>query len=74
LVKVLLTVIMDGELLEETIYGAGFSIDWIKSKLSQKEATVEEVFLGQVDVDGNLYVDLYHDDLNKNSEGENGSN
>ncbi|MCM3651266.1 DUF421 domain-containing protein [Metabacillus litoralis] len=64
-VKVPLTVIMDGELLEETIYGAGFSIDWIKSKLSHKEATVEEVFLGQVDVDGNLYVDLYHDNLEK---------
>lgn len=73
-VKVPLTVIMDGELLEETIYDAGFSIDWIKSKLSQKEATVEEVFLGQVDGEGNLYVDLYHDDLKKNSEGENGSN
>ena len=73
-VKVPLTVIMDGELLEETIYGAGFSIDWIKNKLSQKEATVDDVFLGQVDFDGNLYVDLYHDDLKKNLEGENGSN
>ncbi|WP_338787376.1 DUF421 domain-containing protein [Metabacillus sp. FJAT-53654] len=60
--KVPLTVIMDGTYLNETIYSAGYSIDWIRNKLKLKSANVEDVFLGQVDSSGNLYLDYYDDD------------
>lgn len=60
--KVPITVIMDGVYLNETIYSAGYSIDWIRNKLKLKSANVEDVFLGQVDSSGNLYLDYYDDD------------
>jgi uncharacterized membrane protein YcaP (DUF421 family) len=67
-----LTVIMDGQFLDETIHRAGYSIDWIKSKLRFKEADVKEVFLGQIDSEGELYLDFYQDELEKKTGEKNG--
>lgn len=67
-----LTVIMDGQFLDETIHGAGYSIDWLKSKLRIKEADVKDVFLGQIDSEGELYLDYYQDELEKKTGEKNG--
>lgn len=71
--KVPLTVIMDGKFLEETIYDAGYSIDWMKNKLNLKQANVDNVFLGQIDSNGELFIDYYRDQLEKKTEGDHGS-
>jgi uncharacterized membrane protein YcaP (DUF421 family) len=63
--KVPITVIMDGQFLDKTIYDAGYSIDWIKSQLRIKEADVKDIFLGQIDMAGELYLDFYQDKLEK---------
>jgi len=69
--KTPLTVIMDGHFLEKTIYEGGYTIDWIKSKLQEKKRSVKDVFLGQIDSNGNLYADYYDDELKKSETGEN---
>ncbi|MFD2215438.1 DUF421 domain-containing protein [Metabacillus endolithicus] len=67
-VKKPLTVIMDGKILKETIYSAGYSIDWLKSKVESKNRQVDEIFLGQIDSDGRLYADYYDDHFGKEGE------
>ncbi|MGM7719645.1 DUF421 domain-containing protein [Metabacillus sp. Hm71] len=59
------TIIMDGNLIEEAIYESGFSLDWVKTQLQKRKAKVEEIFLGQVDHLGNIYLDHYKDGLSK---------
>lgn len=66
-----LTVIMDGSFLENSIYEGGYTIDWVKSKLHEKKRSVKDVFLGQIDSNGNLYTDYYDDEMKKTETGEN---
>jgi uncharacterized membrane protein YcaP (DUF421 family) len=68
-----LTVIMDGVYLKKSIYDAGFSIDWVKTKLEATNSRVEEVFLGQVDREGILYLDYYDDHIKNRGEKEHGN-
>ncbi|WP_121664753.1 DUF421 domain-containing protein [Metabacillus litoralis] len=63
-----LTVIMDGKFLPETIYSAGYSIAWLKSKLQSQNSQVANIFLGQIGSDGQLYVDYFDDHLEKEGE------
>ncbi|XQY92844.1 DUF421 domain-containing protein [Metabacillus sp. HB246100] len=65
-VKTPLTIIMDGEFLEETIYGAGYSLAWVKEQLIMRKKRVQDIFLGQVDATGTIYFDYYDDELDKN--------
>ncbi|MEH7093097.1 DUF421 domain-containing protein [Priestia megaterium] len=60
-VKLPQTIIIDGNFIEEAIYEMGYSVEWLKTQLQQRESTVKEVFFGQVDHLGNLYLDYYKD-------------
>ncbi|MFC0271903.1 DUF421 domain-containing protein [Metabacillus herbersteinensis] len=62
-VKLPQTIISDGNFIEQDIYEAGFSLEWVKTQLQNRQSTVEEIFLGQVDHLGNIYLDYYKDRL-----------
>lgn len=55
------TVILDGNILNEGLTNAGLNHNWLKTQLEIKGVTLENVFLGQVDSSGDLYVDLFDD-------------
>ncbi|MFB5761490.1 DUF421 domain-containing protein [Paenibacillus medicaginis] len=57
------TVIMDGEMLDEPLATIGFNRGWLAAELEKQGVAVENVFLGQVDSYGQLYVDLFDDQL-----------
>ncbi len=57
------TVIMDGKMLDEPLATIGLSREWLYTELEKIGATLENVFVGQVDSYGQLYVDLYDDQL-----------
>ncbi|GAA0593605.1 DUF421 domain-containing protein [Virgibacillus siamensis] len=57
-------VIMDGKLMNKSLQSLGYSSEWLKGEIQKQGATdYEDVFLGQIDSSGNVYVDLYNDDL-----------
>ena len=55
------TVILDGNILNEGLTNAGLNQDWLTTQLENKGVALENVFLGQVDSSGDLYVDLFDD-------------
>ncbi|WP_130860854.1 DUF421 domain-containing protein [Gracilibacillus phocaeensis] len=57
------TVIMDGEILKESLTATGKNLEWLKTELDKKNITIENVFLGQVDTYGALTVDLFDDKI-----------
>jgi uncharacterized membrane protein YcaP (DUF421 family) len=57
------TVIMDGRPLLESLANLSLNPTWLKTELEKMNVSVENVFLGQVDSDGQLTVDLYDDKL-----------
>lgn len=55
-------IIIDGTLLEKRLRSLGYTKDWLLSEIKKKGAnTFEDVFLAQVNSNGNVYVDLYDD-------------
>lgn len=57
------TVIMDGKMLEEPLATQGFNRQWLDTELEKLGVTMENVFIGQVDSYGQLFVDLYDDKI-----------
>lgn len=57
------TVIMDGKALLEPLANASLNTNWLETELDKMNVSIENVFLGQVDSDGQLTVDLYDDKL-----------
>ena len=55
------TVILDGNILNEGLTNAGLNRTWLTTQLEIKGVSLENVFLGQVDSSGDLYVDLFDD-------------
>ena len=55
------TVIMDGNILHEPLFSLGFNQQWLKVELDKMGVALENVFLGQVDSSGDLYLDLFND-------------
>lgn len=55
------TVIMDGVIMDEPLATIGLSREWLKTELEKLGVAQENVFLGQVDTYGQLYVDLFDD-------------
>lgn len=56
-------VIMDGKLLDEPLAILGFNREWLDVELEKIGVALENVFLGQVDSYGQLFVDLYDDKI-----------
>ncbi|MDV4151795.1 DUF421 domain-containing protein [Clostridium sp. AL.422] len=54
-------VILDGNILNEGLTNAGLNKGWLTTQLEMQGVSLENVFLGQVDSSGDLYVDLYDD-------------
>ncbi|OLN22171.1 hypothetical protein BTO30_10480 [Domibacillus antri] len=57
------TVIIDGKILDEPLATIGRSRNWLHTELDKLGVTVENVFLGQVDSNGQVTVDLFDDTL-----------
>ncbi|GAA0068629.1 DUF421 domain-containing protein [Clostridium sardiniense] len=54
-------VILDGNILNQGLTNAGLNRGWLTTQLEIKGVSLENVFLGQVDSSGDLYVDLFDD-------------
>lgn len=57
------TVILDGNILNEPLSSLGLNQSWLKTQLKNMGVNVENVFVGQVDSSGDLYLDLYDDSI-----------
>lgn len=57
------TVIMDGEVLHEPLANLSLNVNWLETELDKLNVSIENVFLGEVDSDGQLTVDLYDDKI-----------
>lgn len=55
------TVVLDGNMLEEPLASLGLTPEWLNSELDKMGVALENVFLGQVDSSGDLYLDLFDD-------------
>ena len=55
------TVILDGNMLNEGLTNIGLNQGWLKTELTKKGVALENVFIGQVDSSGDLYLDLFDD-------------
>ncbi|WP_018757026.1 DUF421 domain-containing protein [Paenibacillus terrigena] len=56
-------VIMDGKLMDEGLAAFGYNRNWLNRELETLGVAIENVYLGQVDSYGQLYVDLYDDQI-----------
>ncbi|NSL53071.1 DUF421 domain-containing protein [Calidifontibacillus erzurumensis] len=57
------TVIMDGKIFHEPLATIGLNPAWLRTELDKLGVALENVFLGQVDSNGQLTVDLYDDKI-----------
>lgn len=57
------TVILDGNILDESLSNLGLNREWLNTQLSTSGASVDNVFIGQVDSSGDLYLDLFDDSI-----------
>nr|WP_306798600.1 DUF421 domain-containing protein [Oceanobacillus saliphilus] len=57
------TVVMDGKVLLEPLANLSLNTNWLETELDKMNISIENVFLGQVDSDGQLTVDLYDDKI-----------
>lgn len=57
------TVIMDGCIIEEGLRASGKGRGWLFTELEKLGATLDNVFMGQVDSYGELTIDLYDDKI-----------
>ena len=55
------TVILDGNILNEGLTNSGLNQGWLTTELENKGVALENVFIGQVDSSGDLYLDLFDD-------------
>ncbi|MNP13542.1 hypothetical protein D3C76_1058260 [compost metagenome] len=57
------TVIMDGNIMDEPLSTIGLNRAWLDTELEKIGVAIENVFLGQVDSYGQLFVDLFDDQI-----------
>ncbi|RKQ37313.1 DUF421 domain-containing protein [Oceanobacillus halophilus] len=57
------TIIMDGKVMNESLSNLNLNLKWLETELEKLNVSIENVFLGQADTDGQLYVDLFDDSL-----------
>lgn len=57
------TVIMDGNILLDPLRASGRTEQWLHTELEKSGVTLDNVFIGQIDSQGQLYLDVYNDQL-----------
>lgn len=57
------TVVIDGEVMYEPLATIGLNPGWLHTELAKAGVTIENVFLAQVDQYGQLYLDLFDDQI-----------
>lgn len=57
------TVILDGNIIDEALSSAGLNQGWLKTQLEGMDVLLDNVFIGQVDSSGDLYIDLFDDSI-----------
>lgn len=57
------TVIMDGEVMLESLANLSLNPNWLETELSKMNIALENVFLAQADTDAQLFVDLFDDKI-----------
>ncbi|MBS8264367.1 DUF421 domain-containing protein [Mesobacillus boroniphilus] len=57
------TVIMDGNVLHDQLSSAGKNKGWLDIELANLGVTLDNVFIGQVDSYGKLFIDTYDDQI-----------
>lgn len=57
------TVILDGNIVDEGLTNIGLNQNWINTQLESTGVSLENVFIGQVDSSGDLYLDLFDDNI-----------
>lgn len=55
------TVILDGNVMDESLANMGLNKNWLETQLAGIGVSLDNVFIGQIDTIGDLYVDLYDD-------------
>jgi uncharacterized membrane protein YcaP (DUF421 family) len=55
------TVILDGNIILESLCNLGLNEAWLQNQLDNLEVGLNNVFIGQVNSSGELYVDLFDD-------------
>lgn len=55
------TVVLDGNILNEPLASLGLNREWLRIQLENMGVSLDNVFLGQVDSSGELYLDLFDD-------------
>jgi uncharacterized membrane protein YcaP (DUF421 family) len=57
------TIILDGNILDEPLSNMGLNRGWLKVQLSSQGVSLDNVFIGQVDSSGDLFIDLFDDSI-----------
>ncbi len=57
------TVILDGNILDESLFNIGFNREWLEIQIEKLGVQLENIFIGQVDASGDLYIDLFDDSI-----------
>jgi uncharacterized membrane protein YcaP (DUF421 family) len=57
------TVILDGNVIDESLSNMGLNRNWLNMQLENSGVSLDNVFIGQADSSGDLYVDLFDDSL-----------
>jgi uncharacterized membrane protein YcaP (DUF421 family) len=57
------TIILDGNIIAEGLTNAGLNQEWLSTQLESKGVTLDNVFIGQVDSSGDLYLDIFNDNI-----------
>lgn len=60
------TIILDGKILDEPLSTRGLNREWLNVQLSNVGVSIDNVFIGQVDSSGDLFIDLFDDAIQVN--------
>ncbi|WP_425447658.1 DUF421 domain-containing protein [Dethiothermospora halolimnae] len=57
------TVILDGNIMDKSLTNVGLNRNWLITQLNGMGVSLDNVFIGQVDSSGDLYIDLFDDSI-----------
>lgn len=57
------TVILDGNILNDSLSSLGFNCEWLGIQLESMGVSLDNIFIGQLDSSGDLYLDLFDDKI-----------